>query len=113
MKKVVILGNHLVFGVECSLKSHCVHYHSPLDIVALKFKCCNRYFCCYECHEILADHPALCWEISDQKTPAILCGNCHKEETIEEYLANPLHCKNCHALFNPGCKHHRSLYFSF
>src|ERR1700735_1462621 len=45
-----------VRGIELDAQSRCAHYSSPLDIVAIKMKCCGGYFACKECHAALADH---------------------------------------------------------
>jgi uncharacterized CHY-type Zn-finger protein len=50
-----------VYGVDVDPETRCAHWHSPLDIVAIKFKCCGRWYPCYECHSELADHAASVW----------------------------------------------------
>ena len=53
-----------------------------LDIIAIRFKCCDKYYPCYQCHEETADHPAQMWNKDEWDTMAILCGVCKTEMTI-------------------------------
>lgn len=89
----------------------CSHYHTPLDIVSIKFKCCKRYYPCHLCHKEKADHPAETWPKAEFHTKAILCRHCHTELTIHEYLHCNAKCPGCHSPFNPACKTHWPLYF--
>jgi len=91
--------------------TRCVHYHTPLDIIAIKFKCCNEYYPCYECHEEVAEHRSEIWKKNEFDTNAILCGICTHEMTIREYLASNNRCPQCHSAFNPNCSKHYHLYF--
>lgn len=45
--------------------TRCIHYHSALDIIAIKFKCCDVYYPCYECHAEEAGHTAQVWPKND------------------------------------------------
>ncbi|MFC7394812.1 CHY zinc finger protein [Scopulibacillus cellulosilyticus] len=100
-----------VSGVNVDKETRCKHYHTVRDIIAIKFKCCQTYYPCYECHQELADHPAETWESSEHGTKAVLCGSCGHELTIKEYLECNSSCPKCHANFNPGCSRHYHLYF--
>ncbi|MGE0586979.1 MAG: CHY zinc finger protein [Cyclobacteriaceae bacterium] len=100
-----------VFGQTLDNQTRCVHYHSPLDVIAIKFKCCDQYFPCYSCHEETVDHEAVRWEKSEFDKPAVLCGVCKTELTINQYLNSNNTCPNCEARFNPGCANHHPLYF--
>ena len=91
--------------------TRCVHYQSPLDIIAIKFNCCNDYYPCYYCHQEGADHPASVWEKTAFNTNAILCGSCLKEMTIQAYKESDDECPFCKAPFNPKCVNHDHLYF--
>lgn len=91
--------------------TRCEHYHTPLDIIAILFPCCNEYYPCYECHEETANHLATRWPKDKRDTKAILCGNCKQELTIYEYFQSNHHCPNCKADFNPKCANHYTLYF--
>jgi uncharacterized CHY-type Zn-finger protein len=100
-----------VHGLDLDPQTRCRHWHSPLDIVALKMRCCGLYWACRDCHDALADHPATLWPTDTFDTPAILCGACGGELTIRDYLECEDRCPGCGAGFNPGCRLHRGLYF--
>ncbi len=91
--------------------TRCIHYHSPADIIAIKFKCCNEYYPCYQCHEEEVDHPAQLWKKEEWVQKAILCGECKSELTIRQYMDSGNQCPNCGAAFNPNCMKHYHLYF--
>lgn len=101
----------VVHGVDLDSESRCAHYHSPLDIVAIKFKCCATFYACRDCHAALADHPALVWPAEQWNERAIRCGACGSLETIVEYVNGPPMCPACGASFNPGCRNHHQFYF--
>ena len=103
---------HEVRGLNVDSQSRCVHYHSPLDIVAIKMKCCGTYYACKDCHDALANHAIEPWLESEWDTPAILCGSCGAELTITGYLNSNSRCPYCQAAFNPGCRKHYHFYFA-
>ncbi len=106
--------NHLVPDVKGKLIdefTRCVHYHSPLDVIAIRFPCCHEYYPCFECHEEEAGHPAKTWSKDQFDEKAVLCGVCKNEMTIREYLHSENVCSHCHSLFNPNCQNHYHLYF--
>ncbi|MGV3488156.1 MAG: CHY zinc finger protein [Tuberibacillus sp.] len=105
-----IKGIH-VEGIRVDPSTRCAHYHSEKDIIAIKFKCCETYYPCYECHEALADHEIMRWNTDEFNKKAILCGQCGTELTIEEYIQGDATCPYCQAHFNPGCRLHYHLYF--
>ena len=100
-----------VYGKVVDDETRCEHYHSPLDIIAIKFKCCDKYYPCSQCHEETADHPAQTWNKDEWNTKAILCGVCKSELTINEYMNSNDQCPNCRSAFNPNCSKHYHLYF--
>lgn len=102
--------NIKVLGAVTDDQTRCIHYHSALDVIAIKFKCCGRYYPCYKCHNESEAHPIRVWKKNEFDEHAILCGVCKKELTIEAYLHTSA-CPYCHAAFNPGCKTHLSIYF--
>ncbi len=108
----MLIGKTEVHGLDLNDQTGCVHHHKPVDILAIKFKCCGHYYACYFCHLELEAHPVQRWAPDDFHVKAILCGICGHEETIHAYLACSAHCPNCKASFNPGCKKHWHLYFS-
>lgn len=99
-----------IYGKPIDPQTRCVHYASDVDVVAIEFACCRRFYPCYLCHEQTADHPAEQWPRERQDEHAILCGVCRGTMTIAGYLATD-RCANCGALFNEGCRLHRHLYF--
>lgn len=92
-------------------QTRCVHYHSSLDIIAIKFKCCNQYYPCYYCHKEAAGHNATVWPATEFDTKAILCGVCKNEMSINEYKNSNYQCPFCISHFNPKCVNHDHLYF--
>jgi uncharacterized CHY-type Zn-finger protein len=101
----------VVIGVDVDSQTRCLHYHSPSDIIAIKFKCCGKWFPCYECHYAMADHDPLVWPLSEFRQKAILCGACGEQLSIQEYFECGSQCPSCGAGFNPGCANHYHLYF--
>lgn len=92
-------------------KTRCLHYHSDLDVVAVRFKCCDTFYACVRCHYALANHLPLRWSKNEHEIYAIYCGNCNGTMSIREYLGCGDCCPLCGAAFNPGCAEHYHLYF--
>jgi uncharacterized CHY-type Zn-finger protein len=82
-----------VRGIEVDSHTGCVHYRSTLDIVAIKFKCCQTYYSCSYCHDTESRHPAQIWKRSEFGQKAILCGACGGELTINQYLKCQARCR--------------------
>lgn len=99
-----------VYGPIVDEETRCVHYHTPLDIIAIKFKCCNKFYPCYKCHEESEQHPIQRWSKEEFNEPAILCGHCKHTLGIEEYMS-VANCPYCGASFNRRCKNHYHIYF--
>ena len=99
-----------VRGVELDAETRCLHYHSVLDIIAIKMMCCGDFYACTECHEALADHPIEVWPVDRWDQRAILCGHCGEELSIAEYMTSGYACPTCDAAFNPGCRNHYRYY---
>jgi uncharacterized CHY-type Zn-finger protein len=99
-----------VLGPTVDEQTRCVHYRTPLDVIAIRFACCNEYYPCHLCHEVAAGHPARTWSVADRDQHAVLCGVCGTELTIAEYSETE-GCPACAARFNPGCSLHAHLYF--
>jgi uncharacterized CHY-type Zn-finger protein len=72
-----------VFGKTVDEHTRCVHYAAELDIIAIRFACCDRYYPCHLCHSETADHPAEQWPRDRWDQKAILCGDCWSELSIE------------------------------
>lgn len=100
-----------VFGKPVDNQTRCVHWHSELDIIAIKFKCCDKYYPCFSCHEEEADHEHQVWPKAEFDQKAILCGVCGNELSIADYMASNNTCPHCKSGFNPGCSKHYHLYF--
>ncbi|WP_089407193.1 CHY zinc finger protein [Granulicella rosea] len=100
-----------VRGVGLDAQTRCAHYNSPIDIIAIKMKCCGSYYACKDCHDALAGHAVEVWPHREWDTPAVLCGACGLELTVRQYLACSNVCPGCGARFNPGCRHHYHFYF--
>jgi uncharacterized CHY-type Zn-finger protein len=101
----------MVKGKIIDKHTRCIHYHSELDIIAIKMKCCNEYYACFFCHDESADHQPEVWKKTEFENKAILCGNCNMELTIHQYFNYGYQCPNCGSNFNPKCKNHNHLYF--
>lgn len=101
-----------VIGALWDGQTRCRHFHTELDVIALKFACCDTYYPCHACHAEVADHPAVVWPRSRFAQPAVLCGVCGHELSVYEYLSADSICPHCMAQFNPGCKAHLHLYFA-
>jgi len=106
-----IIHGEQVYGEEVDQQTRCGHYHSELDIIAIKFYCCGRWFPCFECHAVMADHAAKVWPQGKFDEPAVLCGACGHQLTVQRYLDCGSKCPKCEALFNPECAKHYHLYF--
>jgi uncharacterized CHY-type Zn-finger protein len=102
----------MVRGLEVDHQTRCAHYHSALDIVAIKMKCCGAFFACKDCHAALAGHPIELWPREEWNHRAILCGACNAQLTIREYLDCKSRCPECGAGFNPACRNHYQFYFA-
>lgn len=100
-----------VRGIELDAQTRCIHYHSAIDIIAIRMKCCSIYYACKDCHVALADHPIEVWPQREWDQHAVLCGACGNELTIAEYMTSSYECPSCHAKFNPGCRSHYHFYF--
>jgi len=103
--------NIIVYGQTVDSETRCVHYHSQLDIIAIKFKCCKKYYPCYKCHQEAEIHTPQVWSVAEHNQKAILCGVCKHELTITEYINSGNKCTSCKSNFNPGCSLHYHLYF--
>ncbi|MBP2004668.1 CHY zinc finger protein [Halobacillus andaensis] len=99
-----------VKGIQLDSQTRCAHYHSEVDIIAIKFHCCNNYYACYYCHKEMVNHSATKWPKEEQGEHAILCGSCQHELTIHDYM-NSRSCPTCSHPFNEKCSLHFPLYF--
>ncbi|HEU5223960.1 MAG TPA: CHY zinc finger protein [Candidatus Lumbricidophila sp.] len=100
-----------IHGLTVDDQTRCVHYQTELDIVAIKFACCGRWYPCHACHEASESHAATQWPADAFDERAILCGVCRTTLSIDEYFA-ATGCPACGSAFNPRCALHRHLYFA-
>jgi len=98
-------------GVAVDGETRCAHYASPVDVVAMRFGCCETYFPCFRCHEATTDHEARPWPGDRFDEPAVLCGACRSELSVTEYRSADEECPACGAAFNPDCRGHYDRYF--
>ncbi|MFJ7972708.1 CHY zinc finger protein [Psychrobacillus sp. NPDC096389] len=99
-----------VYGAVVDNETRCKHYHTEKDIIAIKFKCCDRYYPCYKCHEEDTDHKIDRWPKEQFDELAILCGKCQTELTVHQYM-DTASCPHCQATFNERCSAHYPIYF--
>lgn len=100
-----------VVGTDVDDQTRCAHYHSEPDIIAIKFKCCGKWFPCYTCHTEFSEHQAVVWPEEEFATVAVLCGGCGAQLSIRQYLDCDSVCPHCCREFNRGCFNHHHLYF--
>ena len=101
---------YVVHGIGLDDETRCTHYHTPLDVIAIKFKCCDKFYACIHCHNESEDHAPIPWSKSEFDEHAILCGVCKTTLSIKDYMQTD-HCPHCGAQFNPRCAAHYPLYF--
>jgi uncharacterized CHY-type Zn-finger protein len=101
-----------VAGLALDAQTRCAHYYSPVDVIAIKMKCCGIFYACVDCHEALADHPIVVWPQAEWSEPAVLCGVCSTEMSISRYLTCSDRCPQCDCSFNPRCRDHHAFYFA-
>ena len=70
--------HHTVHGIGLDNETRCTHYHTPVDVIAIKFKCCNKFYACIHCHNESEDHAPVPWSKSefdehDKTEPEIYC----------------------------------------
>jgi uncharacterized CHY-type Zn-finger protein len=106
-----VVHNVRVYGSTVDDQTRCSHYLSSLDIVAIKFRCCEKWFPCRTCHDEAESHSADVWPREEFNTPAVLCGCCGRLLSISEYFGCGNECPACGSGFNPGCEKHYHLYF--
>lgn len=104
-------GAPVVYGLSLTRLTQCAHWHSPLDIIAVKHFCCKKFYACISCHDALETHASDVWPCTRRDEGAVLCGQCRHVLTVNEYLESGSRCTECGSAFNPGCKKHWGLYF--
>ena len=99
-----------VYGRTVDEQTRCVHYATEVDIIAIRFACCDRYYPCHACHAEAESHPVVVRPRTEWDEPGILCGACGTELSVTAYRAGES-CPACAADFNPRCRLHWDLYF--
>lgn len=100
-----------IYGIDVDERTRCFHYKTDLDIIAIKFRCCGKWFPCYECHAAISDHDPQVWPAEEFDANAVLCGECGLRLSINEYFECGSACPQCESRFNPNCASHYHLYF--
>jgi uncharacterized CHY-type Zn-finger protein len=100
-----------VHGIDLDPQTRCSHYHTALDVIAIRMKCCGEYYACKECHDAMSNHAVEVWPKSEWDSNAILYGVCSIEMSVRQYLESKNECPGCKAHFNPGCRNHYHFYF--
>lgn len=106
------IKEHIIKGSVIDKETRCIHYHTEVDRIAIKFYCCLTYFPCHLCHEEAGCGDMQVWPRDKFDQKGILCGACGKELTINTYLQGTNKCPTCQTAFNPNCKLHEKLYFA-
>ncbi|GAA1147495.1 CHY zinc finger protein [Nesterenkonia lutea] len=104
------MDDPLVRGAVLDDQTRCRHYAGPLDVVAIRFFCCDRWYPCLRCHQEAEAHLIRRWAPGRRAELALLCGVCRRRFSIAEYLLAD-RCAHCGAGFNPGCAAHHQFYF--
>lgn len=104
-------GDPEIHGIALDPATRCAHFRGPSDIVAIRMKCCDRFYACRSCHDALADHDARVWPAAERDRLAVRCGACRDVFSIGDYLRADDRCPRCGAGFNPRCRLHHHLYF--
>ncbi|EIP7116819.1 hypothetical protein LRX73_001431 [Staphylococcus pseudintermedius] len=99
-----------VYGATVDQETRCTHYNTPFDVIAIKFKCCHKYYPCFKCHNESEKHRPKRWHSDEFDERAILCNVCGYEMPIETYMMTES-CPECEAHFNNRCKFHYHHYF--
>ncbi|KAF2646412.1 zf-CHY-domain-containing protein [Massarina eburnea CBS 473.64] len=92
-----------IHGLCVTSHTQCSHWHSPLDIIAIKHACCNKFYACISCHNACETHVPKLWEKSQREEKAALCGQCKHVLSVNEYMGCGGQCTECGSAFNPGC----------
>ena len=100
-----------IYGLLVDNQSRCQHYHTELDIVALKCFDCLKYYACYQCHDRLGGtHSFRAYPCHLKQDKVLICGVYQHEMVIDEYQ-EAIVCPNCHSAFNLACSKHYDIYF--
>jgi uncharacterized CHY-type Zn-finger protein len=56
-------------------------------------------------------HPVRRWPAAEQSEPAVLCGVCRTEMSVDTYVGTAKYLQCSRPPFNPGCRPHHGYYF--
>ncbi|WP_418286084.1 CHY zinc finger protein [Halorubrum sp. DTA46] len=73
-------------GVDVDPETRCAHWDAPVDVIALRFGCCEVYYPCDACHDAATGHEPEPWPRERFDEPAVLCGGCGATLTATAYL---------------------------
>lgn len=96
-----------IYGKLIDNCGRCVHYGSPLDIIANRCAECGKLYACYKCHNEMESHPFKPQKSSEGET--VICGNCRTLFSYKEYSRLSC-CPVCQSEFNPRCSAHKCIY---
>src|SRR4051794_944124 len=97
---VIVIDGHTIYGDLVDEHTRCIHYHNETDIIAIKFRCCGRWYPCFECHAEAESHETEPWQETQFEEKAILCGACGHQLSVNEYFACNFACPSCSSPFN-------------
>ncbi|MGN0728129.1 CHY zinc finger protein [Treponema sp.] len=96
-----------IHGKLTDQQGRCIHYNSPLDVIANKCSVCKKFYACYKCHDESEDHRFSA--VSDDEKDTVMCGVCGRTFSYREYSALSF-CPGCKSRFNPRCALHKNIY---
>ena len=96
-----------IYGKLTDSQGRCIHYNSPLDIIANKCGICKKFYACYKCHDETENHTFGAVAAFEKET--VMCGVCGQKFSYAEY-SKLTSCPKCSSLFNPKCSLHCKIY---
>lgn len=99
-----------VYGLFIDNEIWCIYYYLFLDVIVIKFKCCNKYYLCYKCYNEYVFYIIERWVENEFDEKVIMCGVCKYEMCICDYMMVEM-CFCCKVYFNSCCKFYYYLYF--
>ena len=90
------MKKQLIKGKPVDKQTRCEHYQSELDIIAIKFKCCNDYYPCFSCH---AETTRRIWPVLKANQP-LKTYPTPTQPTVERLKNTPLKNQNNPKLYS-------------
>ena len=75
-----------IHGLSVTPLTQCTHWHSALDIIAIKHACCQKFYACISCHNALESHDPQVWGVRDRDEKTVFCGACKGVLGVGEYM---------------------------